>query len=267
MPRVRVNGAELYYEDAGEGQPVVFVHGLWMSSRFFQRQLPYFAERYRTIALDLRGHGRSEKTATGHTVAQHARDVRGLLEALDLTDAVLVGWSMGSLVIWDYVEQFGVDRLRAMVDIDQSPSDFRWPDWPHGFLDLETLHEVHTGVQADQRATAEHFVPMMLAAPPDAAETAWMRDEMLQVPPGIACSILFDQSVVDYRETLPKVTVPALLCIGRVEGLVPVAAGEYMVERMPDATMVVFEESNHCPFLEEPDRFNSVVDEWIRALG
>jgi pimeloyl-ACP methyl ester carboxylesterase len=154
-----------------------------------------------------------------------------------------------------------------MVDIDQSPSDFKWPDWPHGLLDLETLHQFHTGTQSDQRATAEHFVPMLFAEPPAPEDAAWMVDEMVRLPPGVASSILFDQSVVDYRQTLPKVTIPALLCIGAVETVVPVAAGEYMVEHMPNAKLVVFEHSNHCPFLEETDRFNEVVDEWIMSLA
>ena len=110
------------------------------------------------------------------------------------------------------------------------------------------------------------FIRLLFKEEPAAAELAWMAAEVAQVPPGIAASILFDQSVVDYRELLPRVTVPALLCIGRVEGLVTVAAGEYMRDRMPDAELVIFEDSNHCPFLEETDRFNQVVGDWIAAL-
>jgi pimeloyl-ACP methyl ester carboxylesterase len=267
MPTVTVNGAELHYEDAGEGgPPLVFVHGLWMSGRFFREQVPWFSQRRRTIALDLRGHGQSEKTAAGHTVAQYARDLRAFLEALGIADAVVAGWSMGALVIWDYVEQFGTDRLRAMVDIDQSPTDFRWPDWPHGLLDVATLQHFHSGVQTDFPATARALLAEIFAQPPGESELEWMIAECTQLPPGIASAILFEQSVVDYRDTLPKVTIPTLLCIGRSEHLVPVAAGEYMAEHLPDATLTVFEQSDHCPFLEEPELFNQTVEDWIRAL-
>jgi pimeloyl-ACP methyl ester carboxylesterase len=92
-----------------------------------------------------------------------------------------------------------------------------------------------------------------------------MTEELLRPPPGIAAPILFDQTVVDYRETLPKVTIPTLLCYGRGDA-VPVAAGEYMRDRIPNAELVVFEESNHLPFFEEADRFNEIVDAWIEAL-
>jgi pimeloyl-ACP methyl ester carboxylesterase len=265
MPTVHVNECGLNYEEAGEGPPLLFIHGLWGSGRFFHRQLPYFSERYRTILLDLRGHGGSEHTAGGHVVAQHARDVRGVLKELDLDDVVVAGWSMGTLVMLDYVEQFGTDKLRALIDIDQSPTDFKAPDWPHGLFDLPTLREVHTGVQTDHAATVEHMVPLMFKEPPSDDDRAWIVEELLRLPPGIAGSILFDQTLADYRETLSKMSIPTLLCYGRGD-TVPVAAGEYMRDRMPNARLVVFEESNHCPFLEEPDRFNQVVDDWIETL-
>lgn len=266
MPYVRVNDCDLYYEEQGQGPPVLFIHGLWLSSRFFHLQLPYFARDHRTVAVDLRGHGRSEPTDAGHTVAQHARDIRAFCAALELRDPVMAGWSMGSLVIWELIRQFGADGLRGMVVIDQSPSDFKWPDWPEGPLDLHALHHFHSAVQDRAPELPAAFIRMLFKERPAAAELAWMAGEVAQVPPGVAAPILFDQSVVDYRELLPSVTVPALLCIGRVEGLVTIAAGEYMRDRMPDATLVIFEDSNHCPFLEEADRFNQVVGEWIAAL-
>jgi pimeloyl-ACP methyl ester carboxylesterase len=266
MPTVTVNGADLHYEDEGSGAPVVFVHGVWMSGRFFERQRPYFRERYRTIVLDLRGHGRSEHVHTGHTVAQYARDLRAFMQALELRDAVVVGWSMGSLVLWEYVKQFGTDGLRAIVVVDQSPSDFKWPDWPQGFLDFEGLAHVMAAVQTDREALVRDFIPLMFKDPPSEADTAWMVEEIVRPPCSVASAIIFDQTVQDFRPVLPSVTVPALIVTGADEKLVPLAAEQFVAEQMPDARLVVLEESGHCPFLEEPERFNQVVDEWIRSL-
>lgn len=266
MPELTVNGATLHYEDAGSGPPVVFVHGVWMSGRFFELQRPYFEQRYRTVVLDLRGHGRSQHVDSGHTVAGYARDLREVLEALGLEGAVLVGWSMGALVVWDYVRQFGCDGLRGIVVVDQSPSDYMWPDWPHGFLDFEGLCDVMAGVQTDREALARGFIPHMFKEPPSEADVAWMLEEILRPPASIASAIIFDQTVQDYRPVLPAVTVPALVVTGADEQLVPVAAEAYVAERMPDARLVVFEDSGHCPFLEEPDRFNRVVDEFVAQL-
>lgn len=75
MPYAQCNGADLYYEDRGEGHPIVFLHGVLHSLRFFEPQLAGLSDEYRAVAVDFRGHGRSEKTELGHTVAQYARDI------------------------------------------------------------------------------------------------------------------------------------------------------------------------------------------------
>ena len=267
MPSVRVNDAELHYQEAGSGPAIVLVHGVWMSSACFRPQLEGLSDRFRVIALDLRGHGASEHTPAGHTVAQYARDLRAFLESLELADAVVAGWSMGALVLWDYVRQFGVDRLRGVVVIDQSPSDYKWPDWPQGFFDLDALRETMAAVQTDRHAVLDEFIPVLFKAEPPPPELASLiREETSRLPESIASAILFDQTVQDYRDVLPLVTVPALVCTGRDEKLVPVAAEEFVVERMPNARLVVFDESGHCPFLEEPEEFNLVLASFVDSL-
>lgn len=173
---------------------------------------------------------------------------------------------MGSFVIWDYVRQFGVEGLRGIVVVDQSPSDFKWPDWPHGFLDFEELRHVMSAVQTDREALLREFIPLMFKDDPPADTVALVVEEATRLPESIASAIVFDQTVQDYRPVLPSVAVPALVCIGRDEKLVPIAAGEYLCETMPDARLVVFEESGHCPFLEEPERFNEEVDRFASSL-
>lgn len=98
MPYIQCNGADLYYEDYGEGQTIVFMHGVMAGLRFFQHQLEGLSNDYRTVAFDFRGHGRSSKTEMGHTLPQYAHDLRTLFEKLGLDNVVLVGWSMGALV-------------------------------------------------------------------------------------------------------------------------------------------------------------------------
>lgn len=266
MPSVTVNGAELHYEEVGEGQPIVFLHGVWMSGRFFDRQLSYFGERYRAVALDFRGHGRSEHVHEGHTVAQYARDFRAVLEILGLGGAVVVGWSMGAFVIWDYVRQLGTEGLRGVVVVDQTTSDFKWPDWPYGFLDFEALRHVMAATQTDRQSLLADFIPLMFKDPPSEAHSALVLGETLRLPASIASAIIFDQTVQDYRPVLADVDVPVLVCTGADEKLVPVAAEQYIVDQSPNARLVVFEQSGHCPFLEEPDRFNEEVDAFVSSL-
>ena len=146
------------------------------------------------MALDLRGHGRSEHVDHGHvlpsTGATFARSWRPWAG-----DAVVVGWSMGAMVAWEMIDQFGTDGLRALVVVGQSPSDFKWPDWPEGFLDFDALRHVMESVQADQAATARDLVGLMLAQTPPEDEAACMVKEISRPPASVASAILFDQTV------------------------------------------------------------------------
>ena len=135
-----LTGATLACTDIGSGRPVLLLHGVCMSRKFFERNIEPLADRHRVIALDFRGHGESPRVEGGHTVAQYARDVRAVIEMLDLRDAVVVGWSMGSMVLWDYLRQFADDpRLAGAVVVSQGPSDLTQPGWPYGIADLAGL--------------------------------------------------------------------------------------------------------------------------------
>ena len=228
MPRVSLGGVNFNYEDRGSGQPVVFIPGLWMSARFFKRQMEGLGDHYRVVAFDLRAHGQSEHVQSGHTMTQYARDLKAFLEHLQLNDVVLAGWSMGAFVIWDYFKQFKGERVKATIVIDQSASDFKWPDWPYGFADLPTLAHLIATVQTDRNGFVPGFLPNLFRNPPSETELAWMVEEACRLPVSIATSVFFDQTVQDYRPVLPTVNVPTLLTFGRDEKLVPVAAGEHL---------------------------------------
>ncbi|WP_434521121.1 alpha/beta fold hydrolase [Halorubrum sp. AS12] len=263
MPTESVNGAELYYESDGDGVPVVFLHGVLMSSRFFSEQQP-LSDEYQVITLDFRGHGRSEKTETGHTLSQYARDVEAFLDAQGLSDVVLVGWSMGSLVAWEYVRQFGTDRFRGFVSVEQQPLDLEQQGYDHGVFGFDELRGLMELAQTNPHELAWSFIDEMLVDEPKSVEQT-LFDEITRVPPPITSAILFDQSVRDYREAVPDVDVPTLVCLGEDETMVENGGVEYVAEKTPVADSKRFSESGHCPFLEEPDQFNRVVSSFIEA--
>ncbi|NQU11674.1 alpha/beta hydrolase [bacterium] len=261
------DGARLHYEDCGQGQPLVFIHGVWMSSRFFQKQVPALSRRFRVIAVDLRGHGQSAHVMHGHTVAQYARDVRALIDGLGLRDVVLAGWSMGAFVLWDYLRQFGPHQVKATIVVEESASDFKWPDWPVGLTDFTGLCQMMQAVQEDRGPFVHEFIKLMLKDPPAAVVDAWMFAEITRLPEAIASAILFDQTVQDYRAVIPTINLPTLLCFGRDEKLIPVAAGEHLQHHLADARLVIFENSGHCPFLEEAEKFNQEIERFVTALA
>ncbi|MCF6136510.1 alpha/beta fold hydrolase [Pseudalkalibacillus berkeleyi] len=267
MPFLKVEDqVELYYEDVGEGTPVIFIHGVWMSSKFFQKQTDYFSKNHRAILLDLRGHGESSKVPHGHTVANYARDLHCFIKKLNLKDVVLVGWSMGAFVAWDYLEQFGEDNVKGTVIVDELPSDFKWDDFPMGAFDFPTLIHLMREVQNNRTGFLKEFIPLMFKNELSQDDFDWMLEETTKLPEAVASAILFDQTVVDYREHFDSINVPTLLCFGRDEKLIPVAAGEYIHERLQNSQLTLFENSCHCPFLEEADAFNRTLNTFIHSL-
>lgn len=110
------------------------------------------------------------------------------------------------------------------------------------------------------------LVDMETRRPLPAPLTAALREDVRVIPPTIASAILFDQTVEDYRPVLAAVTVPTLLCFGEGGSMTPAAAA-YLRQHLPDARVALFAQSNRSPHLEEPERFNAVVDGFLRALG
>lgn len=263
MPTEAVNGARLYYEESGDGTPILFLHGVMMGSRFFTKQQDALADDYRPIVLDFRGHGRSEKTETGHTLPTYAADVEAFLERLDLEDLVLVGWSMGSLVAWEYIDQFGTDRLRGFVSVEQQPLDLEQDDYEHGVFDFEEFRELMELAQTDPHELGSVFIEQMLKDDPTPEVERLLFDEIARVPPSVKSAIFFDQSVRDYRPVLEDVDVPTLVCLGEDETLLGTDGVEYVADRIPNADLERFSDSGHCPFLEQPEAFNRVLADFV----
>src|SRR5215470_12531731 len=200
------NGVTLHLTDVGEGRPIVFVHGVMGTSRFFDRQLAHVSAQARMIAPDLRGHGRSEKVLSGHTVENYAEDLHQLFEARGVDRPVLVGWSMGAMVVWEYLRSHGPDGVAGIVVVDQPPSDWAWGGYEFGAITAETLAELVAGLQMAPRAVATEFAQLIVRDPTEEI-LLWMADEMTLCPPAIGATILVNQTLRDYRPFLPETRV------------------------------------------------------------
>ena len=212
------SGATLSYTDVGEGRPMLLLHGVAMSSIFFENNVADLSRDHRVLALDFRGHGSSPYVEGGHTVAQYARDVRALIGHLGLERPVLVGWSMGGLVAWDYLRQFGEDPgLAGVIIVSQGPSDLIQPEWPHGIADDADLHGFLAAMQDDNHAFLSEFLPTMFDTAPDAATLTRLLDDIERAGANTGTLILADQTVQDYRPDIPTYTVPHLLVWGTDE--------------------------------------------------
>lgn len=262
------DGIPLYYEEHGEGETIFLVHG-WTCNVtcWWQKNISVLADSHHVVAFDLRGHGLSGKTDDNHSLEQYARDVRHIIESLNLTDVILVGWSMGAAITLSYYEQFGDDRLRALSLIDQTPYFYSEPGWDYpafGDFSPDALDEVVGGLQADRVNVVKDIVGnAFFAERPDEETLDRMSANMMKTPTSVAVMMLRDMASADFRDTLTRIDVPTILMYGSQSGVFPGSVGEWMRDQIPDAELVTFESSSHCPFWEEPERFNRVLSDFV----
>ena len=261
------DGVPIYYEDHGSGPPILLIHGWTMNAEYWwQKNIEPLAEDHRVLAMDLRGHGLSGKTDHGHTLAQYARDVRELIETLDLSDVAPVGWSMGTAVLLNYFDQFGSDHVERAVFVDQSPKFHNTDDWSHGLLGEfsgEAATELATNLESNRPAAAKPFIEAMFTEPPDSDTVDEMYAQTTKTPTNITTDIFLDMTYSDLRPVLDMIDIPILLLYGSQSKIFPTDVGAWLEDAIPDARHVPFAESGHCPFWEEPEKFNGEIAAFV----
>lgn len=264
------DGHDFCYRDQGQGRPVVFLHGWGMSGEYFGGQVEALQDRYRCIAPDFRGHGRSARLPReGDPLDALAADTAELLERLSLTDVALVGWSMGAMVAWRLLEGSAAVRASSLVVIDMVPRILNDADWPHGVRvgsDASVFDEVIRRMQDDWSAFTRIFVPRIVAA--DAIETrsellGRMRVTAAQNDPGAMGRLWRSIATQDFRVTVKALDLPCLVAYGGKSQLYGEAAMQWLVDAMPNAYGVCFEQSGHAPHLEETQRFNQELHTFL----
>ncbi|HEX3001542.1 MAG TPA: alpha/beta hydrolase, partial [Methanoregula sp.] len=149
---------ELYYDDLGEGRPVVLIHGWPLSAASWEKQVPVLLDAgYRVIAYDRRGFGRSSQPSSGYTYDTFAEDLNKLLTSLDITDATLVGFSMGGGEVARYLAIYGSRRVSQAAFISAIPPFLlRTEDNPTG-VDGEVFEGIRRGIVNDRPAFLAKF--------------------------------------------------------------------------------------------------------------
>lgn len=262
------DGVPIYYTDEGEGTPILLIHGITMNHKMFQYNTPVLTETHRVVTMDIRGHGYSGKQEMNWTLLQVAKDVRKLIAHLNLRDVTLVGWSMGTHVIYNYFEQFGSEQLKGVVFIDMAPYILKAPDWEHGMfgnLDYKTAVEVGRNIFQDRMSTLESLIPISFKGgqlPDLATQEFWIRESML-TPDSAMVAFWLAMVGSDWRSQLSQISVPVLLFYGAQSIFFPTPLGKEMQTQIPNSHLVMFEQSGHAPLWEEPELFNAELARFV----
>ena len=261
------DNCKIYYEERGTGKPVVLIHGWSCNHHYFKKQIPVFAEKYKVVTLDLRGHGDSERPEHGLTMPRFAQDVHELIEYLGLKNVTLLGWSMGAEIIYEYVKQFGCDNLEKIVSVDMSAKIMAEEDenWPHAVFGKYTREDTLAQLDAiatDWSAVAEGFVPAMFGDGPGQEEIPYILNETLKNTPHVMSTMWVAIMVNDYRKVIETISVPTLITYGTHTSLYSPENSFWLEEHIEKGKAMGFD-GGHIHFLQDSDNFNKAVMDFI----
>jgi len=256
------DGVKIHYLEAGHGPAMLFVPGWTMPAWIWEHQIAHFSRTHRVVAMDPRSQGDSDKPTEGHFPAARARDIKAVIDALNLSPVVLVGWSMGVTETVAYVDEFGTDSLAALVMVDgfagsdfdpvQSPRMLRWAN----------------SFQLDRPKAVDAFVRGGLYVNPEIKQDEdYIRrvvDASLKTPTNSAMALLLAYFATDLRPALAKIDKPALIVVAQSPWM---KYYQELHQMTPGSRLEVFEGVGHALFADDPARFNSLLEEFLLGLS
>lgn len=265
------DGTPLHYIDQGSGRPLVLIHALMYSARYFWKpQIASLAQGCRVLALDLRGHGESGKPAGKYTIDLLADDLNEFIAQLGLKDAVVLGVALGGMVVLNRLQRHGTSGIKALSIVDMTPRLVSAPGWDHptfGNFPPEAAAGFGAGVRQD-RSGLKGFIATGFAAPPPEDKLNEMYAETFLMPTDAIADLCDEMVKQDLRALLPKISLPTLyLYATKNNKILPTSVGRWMQAQTPGSKLVEFEQGGHNFTLEEPQKFNDEVLKFVRSLN
>lgn len=252
MPEAQVNGVKINYVAEGKGpETIVFIHGLGENLESWRQQLKYFSRNLRAVALDLRGHGKSDTGKKKIEIVDFARDVIGLLSHLGTSKAHFCGLSLGGLVVF---EAYKIDPhyFSSMILVGTRR---QYPPAQVAALEGMSMdiigEEVATfALAANASESLRKEVAKMIAAT--------KKDSYIQSAEA--------SSMLDYSDLLPRIKVPTLIIVGDKDIVAPVDSAEQIKNSISESILRVMPGVGHLPNRERPEEFNTIVKEFLDSI-
>jgi len=253
MPKLHINDIDLYYETTGQGQPILFIHGLGSSNRDWEAQATFFAKSHQVITFDLRGHGQSQKPPGPYSIPLFASDAAELIKSLGFTTVHVVGISLGGMIAF----QLAVDHpelIKRMVIVNSAPEFVvhtlkdRWQVFLR-FMIVRLLGMRKMGAVLSKRL----FPKEAQASLRQLFVERWAENDPRAYMDSMRAIAGWSVSSQIYKIDLPTLVIAA------DQDYTPVAVKETYVAKMPQAQLMVIEDSRHAVPVECPEEFNEKV--------
>ncbi len=250
------DSVKLHYLEAGSGPILVFVPGWTMPAEIWVHQIRHFSSTHRVVALDPRGQGRSEKPTYGYHPSRRALDIGELLKHLGGESAVVVGWSLAVQEVLVYVHKFGTETIRAIVLVDY---EIKW--------DTKGLTSRFTSLQVNRLEWTQNFIRAIHHSPQTDEYFEAMTQAALSTPTNAAAVMIANLILMgptNLGPALDSVDRPVLFVASSLDWAV--AAAEKVRKGWPDVRVEVIDETSHALFVDKPEEFNRVLEEFMATL-
>lgn len=253
------DGVRLHYLESGNGPAILFVPGWTGTAEFWAPQMRLLSASYRVVALDPRSQGDSEKTDEGNYTERRARDIHEVVGRLNLSPVVLVAWSRAVPESMSLIEQFGSAKIRAMVLVDGTLVRELTPESARRF------HNETRAMLIDRKKYVSKQVPGMFSRPHSQDLYDSIGKANLKTPTSIAVALQADGLERDSRPALKQLDKPAMF-VNR-SGPAAVALAATVRKELPSARIEVMEGVGHTLFLDDSERFNSILQDFLRSIS
>jgi non-heme chloroperoxidase len=251
------DGVRIHYIEAGSGPALLFIPGFTGAAEFWETQVRVFSASHRSVAMDPRSQGDSEKTYDGNFTDRRAQDIRDIVSFLHLGPVVIVAWSRAVSETLSYVNQFGSDAIRGVSSsMDQSCGRRvrkRWSTLPRKQRPYKKIDGT-TPTSLREECSSGRIQRSSTSA----------SCANLKTPTAVAVALEADFVQFDCRTALKKLNRPVLFAS---QGDTPTAQAKVVLAEVPTARIETFPGSGHGLFLDDPERFNAVLTSFIGSLS
>jgi len=255
-------GVNLFYEIQGKGKTILFVHGWTMDHAVWQYQISELANHFQTVVLDLRGSGDSDKPWGDYSYDVYARDIATVIQKLCLTDITLVGWSLGGAIGALYLSKYG-DGVSKFISVDGViPNFVQTASTSYG----QPKEKVNAWILEEKTRRPDftkEFVDSMFFSDVGMYTKLWIWTICMKTSWHAAISSLETLRDTDMLNILPTIKVPTAVFHGVHDHIVPFELAKLTTVQIPGAKLVSFADSGHVPFIEEHDKFNRELTQFI----
>ncbi|MBW1819485.1 MAG: alpha/beta hydrolase [Deltaproteobacteria bacterium] len=265
MPNANVNGLDLYYEVHGEGEPLILIRGFGSNADHWYAQVPAFSTKYRTITFDNRGMARSDASEGAYTISMMAADTAGLMDAIGISAAHVLGLSMGGMIAQSLAIEYpgkvralilacthcgGHHAVQASDEVREKLAKYAFSAAPEMAVDAMTVL----------------FAEKTLDESPELGREYVNVSRRFRPTPDILMAQLEAVQGHDAWAQLPDIQAPTLVLTGKEDILIPPENAEILAERIPNARLEVIEGGGHQFLIEQPEAFNRAVLDFLTRL-